>query len=275
MLTTCVRACVRGVHPMALPIVGCQGAYNITHLVADAVALIKVAAAEAEAAAAAAAAAGANARTASTSPGPKAAKKVHVVGHDWGGMMVAWFVAGQHPELVETLTILNAPHPSVFDRLIRTDPTEQKRSAYQLFFDTAAADQMDTASFYEKDRWFDPATEAAYKLAYKASGGPKFGLNWYRANIFGGRMNVKSFTADMPTNFPKRMRVSTRTLVLWGMRDTAFDSGKCLDGLASLVPNLTIKTKGYENTSHWIAQEKPELVSADIHSFIKNTGKMV
>ena len=103
----------------------------------------------------------------------------------------------------------------------------------------------------------------------------------YRANIFGLFVGVCLFGENerqklygRQTNFPKRMRVSTRTLVLWGMRDSAFDSRIFLDGLASLVPNLTIKTKGYGNTSHWIAQEKPEQVSADILSFVKNTGKM-
>lgn len=216
--------------------------YNISFLVADAVGLIKAV-------------------------GGGSANKVHVVGHDWGGMMVAWFVAGRHPELVKTLTILNAPHPSVFDALIRSDPTEQRRSSYQFYFDSLASNKMDTSTFFNKDAWWDPATAAAYAAAYAADG-PGPGLNWYRANIFGGRLNVTKFTSTMVTNFPKAMVVTPPTLVLWGMKDGAFDDKACLAGLAPLVPNLKIKTAGYENVSHWIAQEAPVLVASDIRAFV-------
>lgn len=34
--------------------------------------------------------------------------RASIVGHDWGGL-VAWTFAGQYPELLSTLTILNAP----------------------------------------------------------------------------------------------------------------------------------------------------------------------
>jgi pimeloyl-ACP methyl ester carboxylesterase len=34
-----------------------------------------------------------------------------VAGHDWGGAL-AWLLAMQHPERVERLVVLNAPHPS-------------------------------------------------------------------------------------------------------------------------------------------------------------------
>lgn len=222
--------------------------YNISFLVADAVGLIKLVG-------------GGN--------------PVHVVGHDWGGMMVAWFVAGQYPEFVRTLTILNAPHPSVFDDLIRHDKIEQKTSSYQFYFDTVAANMMDTASFFTGSSWFDEETRDAYKAAYRASGGPEPGLNWYRANIFGGRMNVRAFTKDMPTNFPSAMIISAPTLVLWGMKDTAFDNEACLAGLHKFVPHLTIKTEGYENVSHWIAQEEPVKVARDILSFLRHRNSII
>ena len=45
--------------------------------------------------------------------------KAHVAGHDWGGV-VAWATAGLHPEAVERLAILNAPHPRVFIEHLRT-----------------------------------------------------------------------------------------------------------------------------------------------------------
>ncbi len=41
--------------------------------------------------------------------------KARVVAHDWGGA-VAWILAYRHPQSVERLTILNAPHPRIFAR---------------------------------------------------------------------------------------------------------------------------------------------------------------
>jgi len=222
--------------------------YNISFLVADAIGLIKA--------------------IGSGDP-------VHVVGHDWGGMMVAWFVAGQYPNLVRTLSILNAPHPSVFDDLIRHDKKEQHTSSYQFFFDTSAANQMDTSSFFSQAAWFDVATRDAYIAAYAASGGPEAGLNWYRANIFAGKMNVKAFTEDMPTNFPANLTISVPTLVLWALKDVAFDNEACLTGLPKFVPRLTIKTEGYEQVSHWIAQEQPVRVAEDIKAFINMESQVV
>lgn len=200
---------------------------------------------------------------------------VHVVGHDWGGMMIGWLLAGQHPQLVRSLTAMNSPHPSVFDALLRTDPVEDRRSSYQFYFDTLAADGMDTAKFFAGAEWFDSATEAAYRTAYARSGGPRGGLNWYRSNIFGGRMGVTNFTKDMVTTFPKGMRVDVPTLVLWGLQDGAFDNEANLKGLNPLVPQLTVITRGYENTSHWIAQEQPIRVAADVRAFIDNIPQHV
>jgi len=44
--------------------------------------------------------------------------RAHVVGHDWGGVL-AWAFAGSHPELVDKLVILNAPHIDIFSLGLR------------------------------------------------------------------------------------------------------------------------------------------------------------
>src|SRR5947209_14471325 len=52
-----------------------------------------------------------------------------VVGHDWGGI-VAWWLAVTRPERVRRLAGLNAPHPVVMRRALRTDPLQMLRSWY-------------------------------------------------------------------------------------------------------------------------------------------------
>ncbi|MFC6991415.1 alpha/beta fold hydrolase [Haladaptatus sp. GCM10025707] len=79
--------------------------YVVSELVADAMALVRSAGADA----------------------------AHVVGHDWGGG-VAWELAARHPESVETLSIINAPHPRVFAMSWLTNPRQLARSWYIFAF---------------------------------------------------------------------------------------------------------------------------------------------
>jgi pimeloyl-ACP methyl ester carboxylesterase len=52
----------------------------------------------------------------------------HLVGHDWGGV-VAWRLAGRHPDRVATLTAVSTPHPRAFARALVAG-TQALRSAY-------------------------------------------------------------------------------------------------------------------------------------------------
>ena len=52
-----------------------------------------------------------------------------LVGHDWGGA-VAWMAALGHPNRVERLVIINAPHPFVFQRALFDDPGQRLASQY-------------------------------------------------------------------------------------------------------------------------------------------------
>ena len=56
-----------------------------------------------------------------------------LVGHDWGGL-VAWWVASHHPERIERLAILNAPHPGIVGAYMRHHPGQWMRSVYVGLF---------------------------------------------------------------------------------------------------------------------------------------------
>ena len=64
--------------------------------------------------------------------------KFTLVAHDWGGV-VAWVFAALHPEMLDKLVILNAPHPTLFGRELLQNPEQQKASEYMLMFRSAGS----------------------------------------------------------------------------------------------------------------------------------------
>ena len=59
-------------------------------------------------------------------------RPVHLVGHDWGGI-IAFHVAAHHPEVVDRLAVINAPHPALLVRELG-HPAQVLRSWYAFFF---------------------------------------------------------------------------------------------------------------------------------------------
>jgi pimeloyl-ACP methyl ester carboxylesterase len=65
-------------------------------------------------------------------------QKVHLVAHDWGGV-IAWLLAAFHESLFHSQTIINAAHPSAFAREMRDNPVQQEKSEYIADFMQADA----------------------------------------------------------------------------------------------------------------------------------------
>jgi pimeloyl-ACP methyl ester carboxylesterase len=208
-------------------------------------------------------------------------KKFVLVAHDWGGA-VAWAFAIAHPERLEKLVIVNAPHPGVFGRLLASDPKQQQASQYMLMFRSAQAEQMLSANNYTplvnavlgaglKDGVFTEDDKQEYIKAWSQPGGLTGGLNYYRANRVGPpasgqasdgtETSAGSFGVD-----PSKLTVKVPTLVIWGEKDTALLTGN-LDGLDQFVPQLTIKR--IPEGTHWVIHEKPAEVNGYIREFIR------
>jgi len=195
-----------------------------------------------------------------------------VVGHDWGGS-VAWAFAIAHPELVDKLVIINAPHPAIFQRELRSNPAQQKASQYMLMFRSPDAEGNLSAGRYRPfaERLFGENVKKglvsqseidAYVEAWSRPGGLTGGLNYYRAAKIGPPPEGTAPTAKAD---PGAYRVKVPTLVIWGEKDTALLPGN-LEGLEEYVPDLRIER--IADGSHWVIQEKPDRVNALIRAFL-------
>ena len=77
-----------------------------------------------------------------------------LVGHDWGGA-VAWLAALRHPDRIERLVIVNAPHPLVFQKSLIEDAAQRAASQYMSAFRNpameAGIEAMGCESFFDQD----------------------------------------------------------------------------------------------------------------------------
>jgi len=197
------------------------------------------------------------------------ARKFVLVGHDWGGV-IAWAFAAQHPEMLEKLVIINAPHPTVFARELANNPEQQKASSYFNLFNSPQAEQILSANNYavmlqafgsvlnEQDR-------EQYLAAWNQPGGLTGGLNYYRAAQL--RSPAGAPVGVSASSLQPISPITTPTLVIWGEKDTALLTGN-LEGLDQYVKPLTIER--IPNASHWVVHEKPARVVQFMRDFLKS-----
>lgn len=200
-----------------------------------------------------------------------------LVGHDWGGA-ASWLAALRHPNRIDRLIIVNAPHPLVFQRSLIDDEAQRAASQYIRAFRNSGMESAIAAMgfdrFFEKsfgshvDLRLIPSDERdAYLADWSKDGALTAMLNWYRAsNIEVPEPGEQAQKPDWTlAPFPK---IKVPTLLIWGLRDKALLPVQ-LEGLNELVADLRIVVE--RDAGHFIPWEKPEVVTAAIRDFIAET----
>ncbi len=191
--------------------------------------------------------------------------KVHLAGHDWGGML-AWAFAALHPERVERLVIFNAPHPCRLAQLLQTDPAQQAASAYLQRLAAPDAAEALAADDFARLRGVVqhalpqlPAAELqALMAAWAMPDALRSMLHWYGALDAGNAHAVPSLGGHDG-------HIPAPTLLLWGDREGAFVPAN-LHGLERWVPRLQIHQVA--DAGHWLPREQPAFAAQAMLNFL-------
>jgi pimeloyl-ACP methyl ester carboxylesterase len=200
-------------------------------------------------------------------------EKFVLVAHDWGGG-VAWSLGIHHPECLEKLVIINAPHPALFERELNHNPAQQAASQYMLLFRSPTAEATLAANNYAflvdavltrglKKGYFTEEDRQAYLTAWSQPGALTGSLNWYRAAGISPPTSAEKARSFEPSTGPSKVKVPT--LVIWGEKDQAL-AKENLDGLDQHVPDLTVRR--IADGTHWVIHEQPTVVAAHIREFL-------
>ncbi len=204
------------------------------------------------------------------------AARVHLVGHDWGGV-VAWATALERPEILESLTVMNAPHPVKYARELTLE--QLARSWYALAFqlpwvpeaafaarDYAALEAMFTDERVDADA-FSEADIERYKAAFRRPGAMRSAISYYRALL--RHHTIEEIPAAIPVIGDWLADdvdpIAVPTLVIWGERDVALSTSQ-LEGLDRYVRELAIER--YSDASHWVNVDRPAAVNDQLCTFL-------
>lgn len=187
-------------------------------------------------------------------------QKIILVGHDWGGA-VAWEIAGQYPELIEKLIILNMPHLRIMRETLKRNPRQMLKSWYAGFFQLPFLPEWFSRLFNYKlmeksmvrtalPHTFTRPELMQYKAAWHQPGAVKAMINWYRAYKY---------------SHPAMKRIHLPTLILWGTRDKFL-----LPQMAGKSNMLCAKGKliYIDDATHWLHHEKAAKVNMLILNFL-------
>jgi epoxide hydrolase 4 len=170
-----------------------------------------------------------------------------LVGNDWGGYL-AWVFASAYPARIESLIILNAPHPAIHLREVRADPAQNRASQYERDLHAAAAPYP---------RWYNYYRADPIKVPASVADSAALPVPDLAAHFFTGVAKPPETTS---------LRVTAPTLVIWGMRDPAMLPGQ-LDGLEAYAADLTVRR--IADAGHYPMHSHAELVNQAIGHFLR------
>ena len=172
-----------------------------------------------------------------------------LVAHDFGGM-VAWMVAGHHPDRVETLTIASTPHPAAFRRTYQSGgagkpDSQNERSGYMRTFREAERGSLEAglladgaAGLRATYTGLDPDAADEYVQVLSEPGALIAAFDWYRS--MSGAASATTPASSVPT------------LYVWSDQDPTLGR-EAAEATASMVTG-PYRFEVLAGVGHWIPE---------------------
>src|SRR5688572_7008303 len=167
-----------------------------------------------------------------------------LVGHDFGGM-VAWMVAGHHPDRVRTLTVASTPHPAAFRSSYQRSSDQNERSGYMRSFRAAERGEVEAdlladgaAGLRAVYAGLDDGAVEEYVEVLSQPGALVAAIDWYRS------MSGTASAATPPSAVP--------TLYVWSDQDPALGRDAA-EATAALVTG-PYRFEVLEGVGHWVPE---------------------
>jgi pimeloyl-ACP methyl ester carboxylesterase len=184
-----------------------------------------------------------------------------LVGHDWGGI-VAWSVAAQHPDRIERLVIMDAPHPAVMLQQAFKHPAQAVRSSYVGFFALPWLPEMALGAFgYAGLK--NAMSFSAMADTFKGSSLDPYVAAWARPGRLTGMLNYYRALRMSRPRAPAR--IAAPTLVLWGERDSALEVHLAKASIELCEKGRLVVVDG---ATHWLHLEAPQRINKELAAFL-------
>ena len=184
--------------------------------------------------------------------------RAHVAGHDWGAM-VAWFFAGAHPDMTQTLTVLSVGHPAALGHAVVTDDDQKARSEYvRLFLMEGKAERVLADDEFRRLRAMfggklPRAVVDAFVRSLSRPGRLTAGLNYYRANL-----SQEHWWAGLQSD----LKIAIPTVLLWGDQDPALGREQAEKSADRVDADFRLEVLA--GAGHWLQFERPAEVARSL-----------
>jgi len=196
--------------------------------------------------------------------------KAIIVGHDWGGG-IAWAFAADYPHATECLIVMNCPHPTAFQKHLRSNFRQLRRSWYMFFFQIPRVPEwgirLNLRRFVERafrgmairKEAFPDQELQRYVEVLRRPGVLTAAINYYRA----------AFREIVRHGERKFAKISCPTLLIWGEEDIALGKELTYDMEEYFTNRFSVQY--IPRCSHWVQQEQPELVNRYMMEFLADS----
>ncbi|MGJ9422879.1 alpha/beta fold hydrolase [Aeromicrobium sp. CF3.5] len=179
-------------------------------------------------------------------------RPVHLVGHDWGAI-VAWAVAGQHRDLIGTLTTVSVPHPGAFTRSM-LNSSQGAKSWYMAMFQLPIVPERILGNRSSAEKFLRGGGMTAemfddYMTNIVEDGALRGGIGYYR-----------SLPLSLSEGMGQMIRVPTT--FVWSDRD-AFLGRKGAENTRKWV-TADYRFEVIEGGTHWLPERNADELAAAI-----------